>query len=427
MKRLLVVVALLTAVSSVGALNPQLGKVIVTARDNSGNAIANATVKVCYQGATVQGAQSGTSPFAVTVEDVGGLNVDVGATGAATINTGSTIYTASITSESVITLTGFAGTLALADDDRIVMCDDALPSLYNDSQGSEGVANPLTSSSTGLAEAWVRGGSYDIKISKTGITTTLIQDYYVSAEDTRLNTYPVTSAVTMYRLAAARSTTWNASDKLFVVGRTTTDEFYVDGVGGMHATGASDVSTGGLTVTGTVAVTGALTTTTSATIGSGLTVSAGTVSLPAGEIGTTEIASNAVTTAAVTAEDTTDNTFTAEEVLITSPSITITASNVVTVIEFNASVTINGGTTQVTFNLRRGGVAGTLLYTWRYEHNNAGAGDHTIPVSLHYTALSEPAGAQTYTITGTETGAGSAQAYGSTVDGTHITVYEVKK
>lgn len=312
MRRLLAAIVILWAAPAF-ALNPQLGKIIVTARDNSGNAISSATVLVCHQGATVNGAQSGTDPFIVTVEDLGGLV----STPTVSINNGTTTYSASVTSETTVTLTGFAGTLDLSDDDRIRSCTTAPVVLYNDAEGTETKTNGLTSSSTGLAEAWVRGGYYDILISKTGITTTLIQDYFVAAADTRLNTYPNDSAVTMMRIDAARSSVWAATDTFLAIGRAGTNEFTVDGAGGIHATAASEVTTGGFTVgaggaaiTGNSTVTGTLTVSSTLTASSGFTVSGGTVTFPAGAIEADDIATAGVHDFQAEVTNTTDDTVT---------------------------------------------------------------------------------------------------------------------
>jgi hypothetical protein len=297
-------IALVLIGQTSAAVVPQLGRISITARTTTGAVITSAFVNVYQQGATVNGAQSGTSPLTVTVYDIGAI----AASGVVTVNTGSTVYNVTAVTETTVTLS-FSGSLSLSSGDRLV--SGAAPGLFRDAQGTVSTTNPMTTSSTGGAAAWIMGGYYDVLISKTGITTQLLQDVYVPGANTRLNTYPNDSAQTLFRLDAARTATWTSADVLFAIGRAATNEFTVDGVGGTHATGASEVTTGGFTVgAGGITVTG--NSTIAGTLGSltGLTVASGTVSLPAGEIGTSELAASAATAFQTEVDNTTDDTVT---------------------------------------------------------------------------------------------------------------------
>src|SRR3990172_12252163 len=75
--------------------------------DSSGNAISGAAIEIRRQGATVKGAQSGTSPFTVNVDDIGAIV----APDTVVLDGGTTTYnvdSVSITNQT-ITISGFAG------------------------------------------------------------------------------------------------------------------------------------------------------------------------------------------------------------------------------------------------------------------------------------------------------------------------------
>src|SRR5207247_309638 len=86
-------------------------------QDSNGNARVASSVNIWREGATVNGAQSSTSPFAITVRHAG--KIQTGDTVFINGLTGTT-YSATRTSSTVITLSGFAGTLVLANLDRLV-------------------------------------------------------------------------------------------------------------------------------------------------------------------------------------------------------------------------------------------------------------------------------------------------------------------
>lgn len=150
---------------------PQLGRFLHTVRNTAGTAISGSSVAIYREGATVNGNQSGTSPFAVTVRHAGKI-----ATGDDVfVNAASgTTYSATRTSSTVITLAGFVGTLNLTSGDRLTP-SGSQPTLYSDDQAGASTANPLTSSSTGVASCWMEYGAYEVIVSGGGATTTLFQ------------------------------------------------------------------------------------------------------------------------------------------------------------------------------------------------------------------------------------------------------------
>src|SRR3990167_815712 len=85
------------------------------------------------------------------------------------------------TTDTTVVLSGFAGTLVLTSGDRII-ASNSLPTIYSDDQGGATTSNPLTSSSTGLAAAWIEFGAYDFIVSGGGATTTLFQGYVAGSE-----------------------------------------------------------------------------------------------------------------------------------------------------------------------------------------------------------------------------------------------------
>ena len=151
-------------------------------QDTAGNGVGSVNVEIRKQGATVNGDQSGTSPLTITVNDPGAItssdNVVVG--------TGTTTHAVDSVTTTTVVVSGFGGTLAVSDDDRLSPTTN-LPSLFNDALSVEALTNPLVSAvSTGLAIGWVRGGFYDIHVSggsPTAVTTVLQEDTFVMGED----------------------------------------------------------------------------------------------------------------------------------------------------------------------------------------------------------------------------------------------------
>lgn len=147
---------------------PQLGRFDYTVQTALGLAVSGGSVAVYREGATVNGNQSGVTPLAVTVRHAGKIATgDTVFINAAT----ATGYLATRTSATVITLSGFGGTLSLTGGDRLTP-SGSQPTLYSDDQGGSSTGNPLTTSSTGRVSCWMEFGAYDLVVSGGGATTT---------------------------------------------------------------------------------------------------------------------------------------------------------------------------------------------------------------------------------------------------------------
>lgn len=237
-----------------------LGQLSWTVSDTSGTVQTSKTVEVRKQGATVNGAQStaGAGAFVVTVFDPGGLiastdSVEVYRAGvlvaayAAMAVTGATATTLTITA---------AAAMSLSDLDRLT-CTTSLPTCYNDVDGTDAKTNPLTTgSANGTATAYIRGGPYDLKVSGSGLTTTLYPDVWVPANNM------LSGELTGPAFIIDTLRTYAAGSKLLSVRNNGTERFYIDGDGSLKAAtfdGAVTIASGGLTVSAggiTVAATG---------------------------------------------------------------------------------------------------------------------------------------------------------------------------
>jgi len=157
----------------------QLGRFEKHVLDTSGNAVSGATVTIYREGATFQSG-SGTSPTAFTVRDIG--KIVAGDTVFINTVTGTT-YTVDSVTDTTITLSGFGGTLSPTALDRFV-ANNNRPAIYADDQGGTTAItdSKLTSSATGLTEAWSAVSSVDYIVSGTGVTTTLIQGHVLGRE-----------------------------------------------------------------------------------------------------------------------------------------------------------------------------------------------------------------------------------------------------
>jgi len=146
----------------------QLGRFDYTVITTLGLAVTGASVQVFREGATVNSNQSGTSPKTFNVRHRG----KIAAADAVFLNTATgTTYTVDSVTATTVTLSGFAGTLALIGGDRLTP-STSQPTLYNDDQGGASTSNPLTSSATGRVNCWMEFGAYDFVVSGGGATTT---------------------------------------------------------------------------------------------------------------------------------------------------------------------------------------------------------------------------------------------------------------
>lgn len=162
----------------------QLGRLIQTVIDTIGNAVSGQSVTVYRRGAHANGSSSGTTPLTITVNNPG--RIVAGDT--VIIDGGSTSYSVDSVTDTTVVVSGFAGTLAVTDDQRITPTNSK-PTLYVDAFAGESISNPLTTTSTGLASCWLPPGFVDVIVSGSGVTTTVIPDVLVVGQDDRVNVH----------------------------------------------------------------------------------------------------------------------------------------------------------------------------------------------------------------------------------------------
>lgn len=167
----------------------QIGKLHYDVHDNTGTALSSVSVEVRKQGATVSGNQSGTTPLTITVNTSGAID----STDTVVIDTGTTSYSVDSITTTTVVVSGFAGTLAVTDDQRLSPTTN-LPTLYNDVVSAESKSNPLTTDSNGNVEAWLPQGPYDLHISGGSATTTLITDWNIVTAATTQDVYNIKDA-----------------------------------------------------------------------------------------------------------------------------------------------------------------------------------------------------------------------------------------
>lgn len=160
----------------------QLGRLIQTVIDTIGNAVSGQSVTVYRRGAHANGSSSGTTPLTITVNNPG--RIVAGDT--VIIDGGSTSYSVDSVTDTTVVVSGFAGTLAVTDDQRITPTNSK-PTLYVDAFAGESISNPLTTTATGLASCWLPPGFVDVILSGSGITTTVIPDVLVVGQGDRVN------------------------------------------------------------------------------------------------------------------------------------------------------------------------------------------------------------------------------------------------
>lgn len=134
---------------------------------------SGATLTVYRQGATLSAGSTITAaPTVLSVYDVGRLlvgdTVQLGANAAQQM-------TVTALTANTVTVTSSVGTFVAATGSRLVPYG-VLPTLYNESTGTNTTANPITLNSRGLGEFYVRESLVDVIVSGTGLTTTLYQN-----------------------------------------------------------------------------------------------------------------------------------------------------------------------------------------------------------------------------------------------------------
>lgn len=164
---------------------PQLGPLDFTLMDVNSVLVAGATVNVYREGATINGDQAGTAPLTLTIRHPG------------KISTGDTVFLENdntisyvVTAQTLTTmqLSGFTGTLAVLDGQRIVP-SNSQPTVYSDDQGGASVAQPLTSdafgsivTSGGVGPLWMEGGAYHILGAGAGAVARLYEVVVIAGE-----------------------------------------------------------------------------------------------------------------------------------------------------------------------------------------------------------------------------------------------------
>lgn len=266
----------------------QLARLSKVLQDTSGNATASASLAVYREGATVNGNQSGTSPTAFTVRHRG----RVAASDSVFVNavTGTT-YTVDSVTATTITLSGFAGTLALTGGDRLVP-SNSQPTLYADDQAGASTTNPLTSSATGVAACWIEEGVYELVMSGGGLTTTLYPSVFIASESPGVHySGELDSASAVAHILDSRNAMSTAGAKLLSVRNATVEKASIDKDGDVAC--VDFAASGNATVAGTLGVTG-LSTLASVTLNPGdMTVTAGDIDVLAGDVTTRRVTCSA--------------------------------------------------------------------------------------------------------------------------------------
>lgn len=300
---------------------PQFAKFEITRTDAAGNPVSGATIVLRKQGATVV---SG-GPTSFTVDDPGaviaGDTVNVYSSDGS--DPGSAAVSVSSITATNVTVGG--GGFSASNNDRISP-STALPTMYKDAQGDESTT-PLTTDTNGYASAWIEFQPLDVVstggASALGAAATHIWfDVYPSGIERVKSTAYMDGTAVARRFDTLRALT--SGDRFVEYRSAGAVKWYVDVDGSLNprvpahtVAGTFTVSSGGVAVTGNSTITG--------TLGglTGLTVASGTVSLPAGQIGTAELADNS-TFVLSSADGTTDQTLTAAFAAVTGASIAVT-------------------------------------------------------------------------------------------------------
>jgi len=213
----------------------QLGNFEKWFADAEGNALTGLTVEIRKQGASANGTSGGGNSTAFVCHHPGAI-----VTGdSVVIETAATpVRTSTVNSKTSITLNGLGHTWT--DNQRLSPTTN-LPTLYSDREGIDSVANPATTDSRGSVDVYLQGGLYDVKISGTGYTTTLIRDVYVPSSSATSNVYDGANEVA-HILNSDRDLTTSGA-LLLSVRNDEVEKFSIDKDGGFSA-GATSSSAG---------------------------------------------------------------------------------------------------------------------------------------------------------------------------------------
>lgn len=412
----------------------QLGKMEFTVLDNEGAAVSGATIEVRRQGAQVRGS-AGASPY--TVDDVGGV-----ATGSSVklyvLSTKAETSAATATVNSATSI-GTAPNLGAASDDDRLTISSPLPTIYEDANSGTSTTNPFTTDTTGYANCYAEAGYYDVKVSGTGLVTRLYTDVVCNGAKATAYLFDQASAIGFRSNIVSSATggavgTAGAVIHEFCNAGTRKAAIDKDGdytgtdvhVANVDTTATLAVGTNA-TVGGTLGVTGAstvaaLTASGLITGSAGLTISAGTVSLPAGEIGTAEIAASAIS-------QVDSKTFSGSFGLTTTPttitglssSFTITATSSTVILLAHA--TFDGSGTGALRRCQLGLYDGAALLGTAVDVSvtaSPAAPVYSSPALFHI--VTGTSGAKTYTLKASETVGSDAVVLAA-----RLFVIEVKK
>ena len=171
---------------------PQLGRIRQPFTDATGVPIVGLSVTVRKQGSTVNGLHSGAQT-SFLVNDPGGITSSP--QDQLQVGTDATV-TRSVSSVAATNVTvGATGFTDVADDARLTPTTN-LPTLYNDAQGDETLANPMTTDANGEVVCWVPITPYDLHVSGSGYTTRLIQDVVPEGHERLVsNVYPGAASI----------------------------------------------------------------------------------------------------------------------------------------------------------------------------------------------------------------------------------------
>lgn len=220
----------------------QLARLIWTVADpTTGLPVSGASVEVRKQGATVDGLHSGaTTSF--TVNDPGAIAVsDL----VQAVIGGLTRSVSSLTATNVTV--GGPGFADLADDTRLFV-SSPLPTLFNDAQGAETIANPLTTDANGLVKCWIVGGKYDLLVSAAGVlATTLYEDVATTGGEQHQSTVFNSGTIPAWVFDSLRELV--ATQPIASFRRATVDRFRIFGDGSWRSVAGGTIDAGGLVVT----------------------------------------------------------------------------------------------------------------------------------------------------------------------------------
>lgn len=237
----------------------QLGLIIYTALDSSGNPVSGAAIDVRKQGATVQ---SGSNPY--TVDDAGAITSSPTDTvelyDAAGVRAG--VDAPNVNAVAATSITTSAGFASAPGNNYRISPTTNKHTLYADAQGNEVKTNPLTTDSNGLAYAYAPVGLYDIKqsggTSVLGAGPTLFTRDYPTVGGGRFRQNPIgASATPLYEYDTFRTLLSADLHSRWLNNGTVLARLFGDGSARLAA--GLTIDSGGINVAGNSQINGTLT------------------------------------------------------------------------------------------------------------------------------------------------------------------------